>query len=464
MGRTVQRRHLVAWLAAGLCLLLIPRPALPATAPAAPPVQPAPPIVVLLSWDGVRADYLDRPAVAHLPALQRMQRLGARAAGLRAGWPSSTFTGHANLATGAWAERHGIVDNQFIDRRRGAFDRGDASSWLQAEPLWITVERQGVAAATFFWVGSEGDWRGQRQRHRIAPFDSDVDEPAKVRQILAWLDLPPPQAPRLIMSWWHGADDAGHAHGPDSPEVDAALREQDAALGQLLAGIDARRLWPRLTLVLVSDHGMAAVERAVDVRGWLDEEGIPARVSAGSAVAHLFLERSADTLRVERGLKKLGLRTFRNADVPPAMRLRHVTRTGDLVVVANPPLALHDLGLLERPAFRFLRWCCDYRTGAHGYDPALPALHGVLLALGRGVAPGARLPVQVQVDVAPTVAHLLGIAPPRDAVGRPILALSPARVPARAPAAPAGGRVDRTNHAASRPGDHGYNSCRTSPP
>lgn len=459
-GRTSQRRRLVSRLAAGFCLLLLALSARPAPAPAASPVAAAQPIVILLSWDGVRADYLDRPAVARLPALARMQRQGARAAGLRPGWPSSTFTGHASLATGAWAERHGIVDNQFIDRRRGVFDRGDASAWLQAEPLWITAERQGVPAATFFWVGSEGDWRGQRQRHRRAPFDSEVDEATKVRQILAWLDLPAAQAPRLVMSWWHGADDAGHAHGPDSPEVDAAMRAQDAALGQLLAGIDARRLWPRLTLVLVSDHGMAAVERVVDVQAWLDDEGIPARVSAGSAVAHLFLERSADTLRVERGLRKLGLRTWRNAEVPPSMHLRHVTRTGDLVVVANPPLALHDLGVLERPAFRFLRWCCDYRTGAHGYDPALPAMHGVLLALGRGVAPGARLPVQVQVDVAPTIARLLGIAPPRDAVGRPIAAL----LPARAPAPPVNGRVHGMLPAASSPGDHGYNSRRTSTP
>jgi arylsulfatase A-like enzyme len=76
------------------------------------------------------------------------------------------------------------------------------------------------------------------------------------------------------------------------------------------------------------------------------------------------------------------------------------------------------------------------------------------------VAPGARLPVQVQVDVAPTIARLLGIAPPRDAVGRPIAALLPARAPAR----PVNGRVHGMLPAASSPGDHGYNSRRTSTP
>ena len=32
----------------------------------------------------------------------------------------------------------------------------------------------------------------------------------KVDQILAWLDLPAEERPRLILSWWHGADAAGH--------------------------------------------------------------------------------------------------------------------------------------------------------------------------------------------------------------------------------------------------------------
>ena len=395
----------------------------PATAAAASAAAPADtrPIVILLSWDGVRHDYLDRQPAARLPALARMQRQGARAASLRAGWPSSTFPGHVTLATGAWAERHGIVDNSFIDRRRGEFRMGDAAGWLQAEPLWIAAERQGVPAATFYWVGSESDWRGARQRYRQAPFDGSVDEPTKVRQILAWLDLPKDKAPRLIMSWWHGADDAGHDHGPDSNEVAEAMRAQDAALGQLLAGIDARRLWPRLTLLIVSDHGMTAVDRVFDLPGWLAEQGIAARVSAGSGVAHVFLERSADLGRVERGLKKVGgLRTWRNAELPAAMHLRHVSRTGDLVVVAQPPVALHELNAFQRPAFRFLRWCCDYRTGAHGYDPALPAMQGVLLAMGRGIAPGQRLPSVSQVDVAPTVARLLRIAPPRDAIGQAI--------------------------------------------
>ena len=418
-----------------------PLTALAAVADSSPP--PLQPIVILLSWDGVRHDYLDQQPPAQLPALARMQREGMRAKGLRPGWPSTTFPGHAAIATGSWAEQHGIVDNSFLDRRRGSFEPGDdAAAWLNAEPLWIAAQRQGVPSATFFWVGSEFDWRGQRQRYRRAPFDSGIDEPTKVRQILAWLDLPPANAPRLIMSWWHGADGAGHDHGPDSDAVRKAMRTQDAALQQLLQGIDARRLWPRLTLLLVSDHGMTRIARNLDLAALVGNLGVDASVSASAGVGHVFVQRPADLVAVERALRDTqGVRAWRNAELPASMHLRHVTRTGDLVVVAQPPLSLQSMGVLQGSAFRVLRWCCNYQIGGHGYDPALPDMQGILLAMGRGIPPGQRLPMQVQIDIAPTVAQLLGIAPPRNASGRAIPGIGMTQSPASpAPARPGGRR------------------------
>ncbi len=426
------RVHIRAWLASTAIVLCQLTAAGAGAAPQARAPAALQPIVILLSWDGVRHDYLDRQTPAQLPALARMQRDGMRAAGLRPGWPSTTFPGHTAIATGTWAEQHGIADNNFFDRRRGAFEPGaDAAAWLNAEPLWITAQRQGVPSATYFWVGSESDWRGQRQRYRHAPFDSHVDEPTKVQQILAWLDLPPAKAPRLIMSWWHGADGAGHDHGPDSDAVRQAMRTQDAALAQLLKGIDARQLWPRLTLLLVSDHGMTRVERNLDLAALVSNLGVAATVSASAGVGHVFVQRPADLISVERALHNTrGVRTWRNAELPVSMHLRHVTRTGDLVVVAQPPLSLQSMGVLRGSAFRFLRWCCDYQIGGHGYDPALPDMQGIFLAMGRGVRPGLRLPTQVQIDIAPTVSQLLGIAPPRNASGQVIQGIGPTRSPA----------------------------------
>lgn len=48
-------------------------------------------------------------------------------------------------------------------------------------------------------------------------------------------------------------------------------------------------------------------------------------------------------------------------------------------------------------------------TGTHGHDPALPMMGSTFVAWGVGIRPGARLPEINSVDVAPTVARIMGL-------------------------------------------------------
>jgi arylsulfatase A-like enzyme len=398
----------------------------PAAEAAEPPAAPAPapaPTVILLSLDGVRYDYLDRD---ELPAFARIAREGLRADALEPVFPSSTFPNHVSLATCAPADRHGIVANAFQDRTRGGFDYSNDASWIEAEPLWVAAERQGVRAATYFWVGSETPWRGRAATYRMAPFDATVPEAAKVDQILAWLDLPPAERPRLVLSWWHGADDAGHDHGPDADETRAELRGQDAALARLLAGLDARGAWGRTTLLVVSDHGMIEASQAVDPMGTLAEHGIRGRLVNGGAFAHVFLEgpgRAAEAAALLDARE--GLDAWVAADVPERFRYRHPTRIGDVFVLATPPYRIGGSASSLRDLQFALGRLAGRRQGLHGYDPAaVPEMAGIFLALGRGVPAGAR-PGRVRaLDVAPTAARLLGIAPPADCEGAPVPAIA----------------------------------------
>jgi predicted AlkP superfamily pyrophosphatase or phosphodiesterase len=406
-------RRMLLCLAAGAALAL-----------AAVPAPAREPTVLLLSLDGVRPDYLDRD---ELPALARVAREGLRAEGLEPVFPSSTFPNHVSLATCVHPDRHGIVANAFQDRVRGGFDYSNDASWIEAEPLWATAERQGVRAATYFWVGSETPWRGVAATHRMTPFDSDVPEAAKVDQILAWLDLPPGSRPRLVLSWWHGADDAGHAHGPDAEETRARLRGQDAELARLLAGLDARRAWDSTTLLLVSDHGMVEVSRTVDAMAALAAVGIRGRLVNGGAFAHLFLEdptRAEEAAALLDGLE--GLDAWVGGELPERLRYRHPTRTGDVFALAAPPWRIGGAASSLRDLQFALGRFAGRRQGLHGYDPAsVPEMAGIFLALGRGVTAGAR-PGRVRaLDVAPTAARLLGIEPPPGCEGAPLDAIAP---------------------------------------
>jgi arylsulfatase A-like enzyme len=405
-----------AWLLAAL--LLAPAPGrLPAGA--AEPARPS--RVIVLSWDGMRHDHPDR---GELPALARMRRDGARAARLVPPFPSNTFPSHVSLATGTHPDRHGIVNNSFRDPARGRFDYSNDASWIDAEPLWVAAERQGVRSAVFFWVGSETDWRGRGPSHRVAPFDASVGEAEKVDRLLAWLDLPEAERPRLLMAWWHGPDAPGHRYGPDSAEVDRQLAAQDAQLARLLAGLDDRGLWETTTLLLVSDHGMTPAGRVLDARQALADAGVAADVETGGGVAFVYL-RAADALgAARRALAALpGVAVYAPGEAPARLRAGFGPRGGDLLLLAQPPgrFARAGDGVLARLVQRWIAPLASGAPGGHGYDPEHADMGAAFLALGRGVPAGARLGDVHAVDVAPSVAALLGIEPPRDSEGRALL-------------------------------------------
>jgi predicted AlkP superfamily pyrophosphatase or phosphodiesterase len=284
----------------------------------------------------------------------------------------------------------------------------------------VTAERQSVRAAVFFWVGSDTDWHGVGATYRRTPFDEAVPESEKVDQILAWLDLPEDRAPSLILSWWQGCDGVGHKWGPENRRISGQLAQQDRELARLLDGLDAREAWSTTTVVLVSDHGMVEVDRAIDLKSLFEKSGLRAEVINGGGMAHLYLERPADRERVLELLGELpGVRAYAGESLPEHLRAYHPRRSGDVIAVAEPPHLFERLRGWDR--FKVSTWrTLRGPTGAHGFDPELPEMGALFRAMGRGVPAGVRIGPQRAVDVAPTVARLLGIDPPRHAEGRPI--------------------------------------------
>jgi predicted AlkP superfamily pyrophosphatase or phosphodiesterase len=77
--------------------------------------KPAPPIVVMISVDGLAAHYIDDPK-AEMPTLRALASDGARADSMRASNPTVTWPNHTTLVTGVVPARHGVVGNNYFDR------------------------------------------------------------------------------------------------------------------------------------------------------------------------------------------------------------------------------------------------------------------------------------------------------------------------------------------------------------
>ncbi|MCB0806981.1 MAG: alkaline phosphatase family protein, partial [Bacteroidales bacterium] len=123
------------------------------------------PYVVLVSMDGFRWDY---PEMVETPNFDQLAARGVRAKSLRPCFPTKTFPNHYSIATGLYPDHHGIVLNSFFDpeteRYYAIFDRKavEDGSFYGGEPIWVTAEKQGMKAASYYWVGSEAEIDGYR--------------------------------------------------------------------------------------------------------------------------------------------------------------------------------------------------------------------------------------------------------------------------------------------------------------
>jgi predicted AlkP superfamily pyrophosphatase or phosphodiesterase len=416
----------------GLVAVSAPANARAGPAGAPPPRGPAG-TVVLISIDGLRWDLPGRAGAIHL---ERMAREGVAAA-LQPPFPSNTFPAHATLATGCHPDRHGIVNNDFLDRGRGAFRMDDDPAWLLSEPLWITAERQGAPAAVYHWPFSHGPWRGSAAGRSHA-FTKRTLDAEKAETLVGWLRLPERERPRLILSYWHGPDRAGHEEGPEGEGVLRRVRQTDALLGRVLREVS--RPGRRMALVVVSDHGMAPVSREIRIDRLLAGTG-GIRVHASGRTANVYCSETQGCRQAEGRLRELeGTSVWARADLPAALRCDRATRTGDLVAIA-PAGAYFADGPSDRPPAR----------GMHGDRPEIPEMRGVFRAWGAGLRRGARREVLEAIDVAPLICFLLGIRPPDGIDGRlpadlveevraPRPPAVPEARPPRAPAPPGRGR------------------------
>ena len=55
---------------------------------------------------------------------------------------------------------------------------------------------------------------------------------------------------------------------------------------------------------------------------------------------------------------------------------------------------------------------------SHGYDPAIPEMHGIFYAWGAGIARGKEVAQLNMIDVHPTVMSLLGLQPGKPVDGK----------------------------------------------
>jgi predicted AlkP superfamily pyrophosphatase or phosphodiesterase len=406
----VQRMRLpsirAAWLASALLLS-----ACATDQPASSTASRAPAPVLLISIDALRASYLGRGDTPHLDALAAR---GVRAQWMNPSYPALTFPNHYTLVTGQRPDHHGVIHNSMRDEGIGEFKISDTDAtadgrwWSEATPIWVTAERHGRKTAIWAWPGSAAPIKGVRpSQYRL--FDSRIAASSRAAEVAGWLTGPRARRPAFAALYLEDVDEEGHAHGPDSAQVRAALQRVDSAIGALLDTLEAHHQLNRTNIVIVSDHGMAQVTpdhvMAVEDLASVEEAAI---VSVGQVIG-VAPKSGFDTALGQRLLGRHEHYTcLRKGELPPRWHYG-----GNLRI---PPIVCQmDEGWDALPAVQAAqRRQLDHARGSHGFDPALASMHAIFIAHGPAFRAGTVLPAFDNVDVYPLLAHLLQLPAERN--------------------------------------------------
>lgn len=219
------------------------------------------PLIILISSDGFRWGYNFK---THTPNIDRLRLNGTEAeTGMIPVYPTLTFPNHYSIVTGLYPAWHGVIANFFSDPDPNSsekFNMGNHNpKWWLGEPIWETVVKNGLHAATYFWPGSEvvkGPWKCPQP---FCPFyNGSVPFEERVDAILGYVDLPTETRPSLVTLYFEDPDETGHETGPDSPQITEAVSRIDSMIGRLLDGLEKRGILEDVTIMMVGDHGMVA--------------------------------------------------------------------------------------------------------------------------------------------------------------------------------------------------------------
>ena len=229
--------------------------------------------------------------------------------------------------------------------------------------------------------------------------------------------------PNLLMFHLLSLDSVQHRYGPRTLAATATMALVDTQVAQVVAAVERAGLTPRTTFFVVSDHGFKLVKRQIRLNVALAQAGLVTvqggKITAsqayavpegGSAIVFLTTPDPTGDLLARARKAIVGVEGV-DAVVEP----------GDYARFGLPqPAASDQMGALfvtPREGYSFTAPAdgdvvvdaAEGSLGAHGYPATDPDLGALFIASGAGIRSGVRLGVIDNVDVAPTMAAVLGL-------------------------------------------------------
>ncbi len=412
--------------------------------------------VVLISIDGFAAFHLENPAL-DLPNIRALIASGTRAKSSETVFPSLTHPAHTTLVTGVTPREHGVVGNRVVDRRTGQrfhITNLPRRESVRVPTLFDAVRAKGLGTAAFFWPETRDDPAIDDNVAEVFRANDMADPSAVSPSLVAELktagvpidsyydfyddpfgqgaaDIALTQAAAYVLKQRKPAfaavhllvtDKVQHEVGPAHYLTSAALTTADHCVGLVRKAVEVAGLSDRTTFVIAADHGFVTVPNEMNVAPLVEEPALDGHVRWHLDGWYVFGELlpAFDPTRHGAALERVLERVARAPGIARIIRPSEFDALGYPAYVDNHFVpgqyiiaADVDTHLLldskrrdstSRPRLR------PYH--GHGYLPDHPSMYTVLVLSGAGIAQGRTLGHVRNIDVAPTIAALLGVELP----------------------------------------------------
>lgn len=400
----------------------------------------------MISLDGFPAYALDDPRLP-MPTLRRLQREGAAAASMRPVNPTVTWPNHTAMVTGVDVSKHHVLYNGLLTHPGGGalpvvepwrdkeemvhaptvYDLAFQAGLVTAQVDWVAIYH----AKTITWQFPElPDPNGAIEREMIAAGTvtpeqlRKFEDSSQVWQDQMWTDaaqdILEKHTPDLLLFHLLTLDDTSHEYGPMSPASFTAMAFLDDRVKQILDTLNRTGLASRATVIVVSDHGFRTIAHKIHpnvlllqknlLRPGASEPKDGAYVVAEGGVANVYVtnpDRKTEVVAQLRGIfsdaegveRVYGTEEFAALGLPtPAQS----DQAPDIVLAAKP-----DYAFSGESGGNFVTEV--HEGGTHGYLNTDPKMQAIFIACGAGIPKGIRLGNISNLDVAPTIAELLGL-------------------------------------------------------
>jgi len=384
----------------------------PAAFASTPPAD-VKPTIILISLDAFRWDYLDKYKP---PVIGSLAKKGVRAKWMIPSFPTKTFPNHYTVVTGLYPQNHGIVENNVFDYGVvfSMSNRKEVENprWWGGEPIWVTAEKQGQRAASYFWVGSETGVEGfAPSAWRI--YNGRVPNIMRVDKVLGWMDQPADKRPTMITMYFSTVDDVSHEFGPDSEETRYAVLEVDGYIERLFDGLKKRGLDRKVNIIITSDHGMAAYSPRNAT--YLDDHfdfDLTERIIWTSEIMQIF-PKAGKTDEIFSKIKSLEHTTcWKKGEIPARLHYNDGKRVAPIVCSS-------ETGWQTTSRKRHTDWLeglhdPDRPRGAHGHDNKYQEMQATFIAHGPAFKKGHVAEPFENIHVYELMCKILGLTPAKN--------------------------------------------------